>query len=181
MKYKETIPSDIKEGAWDEKTCVRRQSGYTVDETGLPATLKWLPKGTPLALAADGKVKVCKTAKVYEAAAKGATAVKVEKGHLFAVGDTIGGSAISAIDTASTDYDKLTVAALGDNAAKDSVLDNGLAANVIGLNYATVELDGQQSCTPTLQAYEIEEDTLPYPVNDAIKAALTSRHAFKLV
>lgn len=181
MKYEEKFPSNIQEGAWDEKTCVRRQGGYVVDEASLPSALKWLPKGTPLALAADGKVKVCKTAKVYETAAKGATSVKVAKGHLFAVGDSIGGSAISAVDTSNTDYDKLTVAALGDNAAKDSVLDNGLSASVIGLNYATVELDGQQSVTPTIQAYEIEEDSLPYPLNDAIKTALTSRHAFKLV
>lgn len=180
MYYKTTPPSDIQEGKWDEKSCVRRQSGFVIDETGLPATLKWLPKGAPLALAADGKVAVCKTAKVYEAAAKSATEIKVAKGHLFATGDSIGGSAISAIDTSAADYDKLTVAALSAKAEAGSVLDDGNAAKVIGLNYATVELDGQQGCTPTLQAYEIEEDTLPYPLSDAIKTALTSRHAFRI-
>ncbi len=180
MYYKETLPTNIQEGNWDEKTCVRRQSGFVVDETGLPSTLKWLPKGAPLAYASDGKVTVCKTAKAYEAAAKSATALKVNKGHLFAVGDTIGGSAISAIDSSNADYDLLTVAALAEKAEAGSVLDDGTASKVIGLNYATVELDGQQGCTPTVQAYEIEEDSLPYPLNDAIKAALTSRHAFKV-
>lgn len=180
MYYKETLPTNIQEGNWDEKTCVRRQSGFTIDETALPSTLKWLPKGAPLALASDGKVTVCKTATVYEAAAKSATEIKVNKGHLFAVGDTIGGSAISAIDTSDSNYDKLTVAALAEKAEQGGVLDDGTASKVIGLNYATVELDGQQGCTPTVQAYEIEEDSLPYPLNDAIKTALTSRHAFKL-
>lgn len=180
MIYKETKPTNIQEGVWDEKSCVRRQSGFNLDQTGLPATLKWLPKGAPLALTASGKVSVCKTAKVYEAATKSATEVKVYKGHLLAVGDSLAGSAISAIDASNADFDKVTVAALAEEADKDAVLDNGNAAKVIGLNYASVELDGMQSCTPTLQAYEIEEDTLPYPINDAIKAALTSRHAFKI-
>ena len=66
MIYKETIPSNIPEGVWDEKSCVRRQSGFTIDQSKLPATLKWLSKGAPLALNSSGKVVLCKTAKVYE-------------------------------------------------------------------------------------------------------------------
>ena len=96
------------------------------------------------------------------------------------VGDTIAGSAISAIDSSNENFDKFTIAALAEKADKGAVLDDGNASKVVGLNYATVELDGMQSCTPTLQAYEIEEETLPYYLNDAIKTALTSRHAFKL-
>ncbi len=180
MMYKETLPSNIQEGAWDEKTCVRRQSGFMVSQSSLPASLRWLPKGAPLALTASGTVSVCKTATVYEAAAKAATELKVSKGHLFQVGDSIAGSAITAIDSSNASYDKLTLAALAEKAEQGAVLDDGTSAKVIGLNYATVELDGQQACTPTVQAYEIDEDTLPYPLNDAIKAALTSRHAFKL-
>jgi hypothetical protein len=180
MIYKETIPSNIPEGVWDEKSCVRRQSGFTIDQSKLPATLKWLSKGAPLALNSNGKVVLCKTAKVYENATKSATEIKVDKNHNFMVGDTIAGSAISAIDSSNENFDKFTIAALAEKADKGAVLDDGNASNVVGLNYATVELDGMQSCTPTLQAYEIEEDTLPYYLNDAIKTALTSRHAFKL-
>lgn len=180
MFYKENLPVNIQEGVWDEKSCVRRQCGYVIDETGLPKGMEWLEKGTPLAIKDDGKVKVCKTAKVYEVAAKSATELKVYKGHLFAVNDKIAGSTISAIDSSNNDFDKLSVSALAEKADKDAVLDDGDAANVIGLNYATVHLDGMQSCTPTLQAYEIEEKTLPYPISNAIKAALTSRHAFKI-
>lgn len=51
---------------------------------------------------------------------------------------------------------------------------------VLGLNYATVKIKGNPSCTVTLQAYEIEEDSLPYAINDTIKEALTCRHAFKV-
>lgn len=180
MFYKESFPSNIQEGKWDEKTCVRRQGGYLVDETAIPSGTKWLPKGAPMSLLASGKVAVCKTAKVYEAAAASATSLKVSKGHLFAVGDKVFGSTISAINSSNADYDVLTISALAKKADKDAVVDDGTAANVIGLNYATIALDGQQSCTPTIQAYEIEEDSLPYPINADIKAALTSRHAFKL-
>lgn len=180
MFYKEKFPENIQEGVWDEKSCVRRQCGYVIDETDLPSEKKWLEKGAPLAIKEDGKVKVCKTAKAYEAAVKSATELKVYKGHLFAVNDKVAGSTISAIDTSNNDYDKLTISELAEKADKDAVLDDGDAAKVIGLNYATVYLDGMQSCTPTLQAYEIEEETLPYPLSDAVKVALTSRHAFKI-
>ena len=180
MIYKVTSPTDIPEGVWDEKSCVRRQSGFMVDETNIPSGMVWLPKGAPLALLANGKVAVCKTAKVYENASNSATELKVYKGHIFKVGDTIAGSAISAIDTSNASFDKLTISALSKAAKANDVLDDGTSAKVIGLNYATVKLDGMQSCTPTLQAYEIEEDKLPYPFNDAIKTALTSRHAFRI-
>lgn len=181
MMYKEKSPSNIQEGVWDEKSCVRRQCGFVVNQDKLPKDLKWLPKGTPLAYdEATDKVKVCKTAKVYENATKSAVSVKVYKGHLLQVNDTIGGSTISAVDTSNANFDTLTVSALAEKVDKDTVLDDGNAAKVVGLNYATIELDGQQSCTPTLQAYEIEEGTLPYPLNDTIKTALTCRHAFKL-
>lgn len=181
MFYKEKYPTNIQEGVWDAETCVRRQGGFVVDESTLPSDIKWLPKGAPLAYnSSTQKVVVCKTAKVYEAAAAQATSLKVEKGHLFKVGDKIGGSAISAINTTNKDFDTLTIAAISAKADKGAVLDDGNASKVVGLNYATIPLDGQQSCTPTLQAYEIEEDTLPYPLNAAIKTALSCRHAFKL-
>lgn len=180
MFYKESTPTNIQEGRWDEKTCVRRQAGYMVDETAIPSGTKWLPKGAPMTLLTSGKVAVCKTATVYENAAASATSLKVEKGHLFAVGDKVAGATISAVNTSANDYDVLTISTLAAKADKGTIVDDGNAANVIGLNYATIALDGQQSCTPTIQAYEIEEDSLPYPLTAGIKEALTSRHAFKL-
>lgn len=181
MDYQEINSNVIQEGVWDEKTCVRRMGGYDIDKTNLPSDLKYLPKGAVLGFnSTTGKVYVIKTVKVAEAALSGATTIKIAKNSLVAVGDTLDGNEITAIDKSNTDYDALTVTAISADIAKDAVLADGNAANAIGLNYATVKIDGNPTCTPTVQAYEIEEDTLPYPVNDTIKTALTCRHAFKL-
>lgn len=180
MEYKEITPTSIQEGVWNEKTCVRRTAGFDIDKTNLPSDMKYLPKGAALALDSTGlKVVLVKTAKVTENAASGATSMKVGKNHALIVGDVIGGSAISAI-AQGTDYDTLTVEALGADVNAGSVVSDANGAKTIGLNYATVKLDAYPSCTPTIQAYEIEEDTLPYPVNDEIKAALTCRHDWKI-
>lgn len=180
MYYKETTPQNLPDGLWDEHSCVRRQGGYDLDKENLPASLKWLLKGAPLAfVSATGKVKLVKTAKVVAAAAKSDTTLKIEDNGLFAVGEKIAGSTISAIEVADG-VATLTVSALGAAVKIGDVVDDGNADAVIGLNYAAVKIEGEPSCTPTLQAYEIEETSLPYPVNAAIKTALTSRHAFKI-
>lgn len=181
MEYREKFPSSIKEGVWNEKTCVRRTAGFDIDKTNLPADMKYLPKGAPLALDATGlKVVLVKTAKTVAVAESGATSVKVDKDHALVVGDVVAGSEISQIDASNDEYDILTVSALGEEVAAGTVIADANAEKVIGLNYATVKLDSYPSCTLTIQAYEIEEDTLPYPVNDAIKTALTSRHDWRI-
>lgn len=178
MEYKYTIPTNIVEGVWDEKSCIRRTSGFSLDATNLPSSMGWLPKGAPLALnSTKTKAVLVKTAKVYEDATSSAS-VKVYKNHALIVGDVIGGQAVSAIDAANANYDVLTMAA-AITASSGEVLSESNGSSVIGLNYATVKIDSYPSVTPTLQAYEIEEDSLPYAINDAIKTALTVRHAFK--
>ena len=180
MDYKINQGSTIQEANWDEKTCVRRQGGYSIDASSLPSDLAYLPKGAVLALTSADTVSLVKTAVANVDAKAAATSLKVDKGHLLKVGDTIAGSTISAINTTNSDYDTLTVSALAADVKKGDVVADGNVDNVIGLNYATVKIDSFPTCTVTVQAYEIEEDTLPYPVNDAIKAALTSRHAWKV-
>lgn len=178
MFLKKTKPDSIKEALWWEERCIRRQGGYDLDTSNLPDSAKWLPKGTVLKFnATSGKCSVVKSAKVTEAAAKGATTVKVEKNSFFAVGDKVAGSAISAI-TKSEGYDTLTVAALSD-ALKigDTVTDFDTENDVvIGFNYDTfpIDKDAAQQVTPTLQVMEVEEDSLPYPINDDIKKALNA-------
>lgn len=179
MEYKVINPTTIQEGVWNEKTCVRRQAGFDIDKTNLPADMKYLPKGAVLALGSGLKVVLVKTAKVNADAAQSATTLKVEKGHALVVGDTIAGSAISKI-VAGTEFDTLTIAALGTAVKTGDVVADANATKAIGLNYATVKLDDMPSCTVTVQAYEIEEDTLPYPVNNDIKEALTSRHDWRI-
>lgn len=178
MFLKKTKPDSIKEALWWEEHCIRRQGGYDLDTTSLPSTAKWMPKGAVLKFdATSGKCSVVKSAKVVEAVAKSATTVKVEKGSFFAVGDKIAGSAISAI-TNGDSYDTLTVAALSDALNIGDTVTDYDAENdvVIGFNYDTfpIDKDAAQQVTPTLQVMEVEEDSLPYPINDDIKKALNA-------
>lgn len=179
MHYNRKSAEVVKEGHWDEKSCVRRVGGYDIDKTNLPAGTQYLPKGAVLSFQpSTGSVKVLKTAKVHSNANKSATSVQVEKGHILVVGDVLNGSTISAIEVGA-EFDTLTISELGAAVKVGDVIAEN-ASNVCGLNYATVKLDDMPSCTPTLQAYEIEEESLPYPVNAAIKEALTVRHAWAL-
>lgn len=173
-----TKPEDIQEAVWLEEQCLRRQGGYTLDRTNLPSSLKWLPKGATLKLSGDGKGNaiVVKTAKVAEKAEKQATTLKIASGSLFKVGDKIAGATISAIASADG-VDTLTVSALANEAAKGAVVSDfdKTKDTVLGFSYDTLDLRDPESeipCTPTLQVMEVEEDSLPYPINDDIKTAL---------
>ena len=96
------------------------------------------------------------------------------------MGDKIAGSVISAIDTSNEDYDALTVGALAAKVDKDVVANDDNVDNILGICYATTKMDSYPSVTYTIQAYEIEESTLPFPINDTIKEKLTTRHHFAL-
>lgn len=167
-----TKPEDIKEALWLEEQCLRRQGGYDLDRTNLPATLKWVAKGTVLRLVTGGKAQVVKTAK----ADKAATALKIASGSLFQVGDKIAGATISAIASADG-VDTLTVSALDNAVAKDAIVsDYDKTKDVLlGFSYDTLDVRDQESsiaATPTLQVMEVEEDSLPYPINDEIKEGI---------
>lgn len=173
-----TKPEDIQEAVWLEEQCLRRQGGYMLDRTNLPSSLKWLPKGATLKLSGDGKGNaiVVKTAKVAEKAEKQATTLKIASGSLFMVGDKIAGATISAITSADS-VDTLTVSALANEAAEGAVVSDFDKTKdiILGLSYDTLDLRDHESeipCTPTLQVMEVEEDSLPYPINDEIKEGI---------
>ena len=173
-----TKPEDIQEAVWLEEQCLRRQGGYMLDRTNLPSSLKWLPKGATLKLSGDGKGNaiVVKTAKVAEKAEKQATTLKIASGSLFKVGDKIAGATISAIASADS-VDTLTVSALANEAAEGAVVSDFDKTKdiILGLSYDTLDLRDPESeipCTPTLQVMEVEEDSLPYPINDEIKEGI---------
>lgn len=174
----------VQEAQWDVKSCVRCIAGATLDMSNLPAGIKRLPKGTPLRLTDARKAIAIKTATVVTAAAKDATTLEIAKGSLFVVGDNIAGSTITAIDTTGEDKDVLTIGALSKAVAKDAIVDDGNIASIIGLQYATVKFtdpnDRFPSVTWTIQAYEIREETLPFPLSADAKTALTSRHHWAL-
>ena len=71
----------------------------------------------------------------------------------------------------------MTVSALDNAVAKDAVVsDYDKTKDVIlGFSYDTLDVRDQESsiaATPTLQVMEVEEDSLPYPINDEIKAGI---------
>lgn len=173
-----TKPEDIKEALWLEEQCLRRQGGYDLDSTNLPATLKWVAKGTVLRLVTGGKAQVVKTAKVTERAEKSATTLKIASGSLFKVGDKIAGATISAI-ASSDGVDTLTVSALDNAVAANAIVsDYDKTKDVLlGFSYDTLDVRDQESsiaATPTLQVMEVEEDSLPYPINEDIKLGINA-------
>lgn len=168
---------------WDVKSCVRCIAGLSFDKTCLPSGMEFLPKGAVLAsklTSAGYKAVLVKTAVVQANAAKDATTLNVLKGHALIVGDKVAGSTISAIDTSNEGYDALTVGALAKAVTKDTVVNDDNVDNILGLNYCRTKMDAYPSVTYTVQAYEIMESTLPYPINDTIKEKLTSRHHYAL-
>ena len=173
-----TKPEDIKEALWLEEQCLRRQGGYDLDRTNLPATLKWVAKGTVLRLVNGGKAQVVKTAKAVEKADKSATTLKIASGSLFKVGDKIAGATISAI-ASSDGVDTLTVSALDNAVAANAIVsDYDKTKDVLlGFSYDTLDVRDQDSsiaATPTLQVMEVEEDSLPYPINEDIKLGINA-------
>lgn len=178
MYLKKTVPTDIKEGSWWEEQCIVRQGGYDLDQSNLPADLKWLPKGTVVKLGTGGKAIVVKTAKVTEKASTSTKTVKLAPGSLFKEGDTIGGKKIASIArTATLDTVTLSAALDADINANDIVTDYDKAKDVLlGFTYATKELDkdASQQVEPTLRVMEVEEASLPYPINADIKAGLNA-------
>lgn len=188
MFFHKSASVNIKEAMWWEEHCIRRQGGYDLDKSNLPDSFRWLAKGTVLKFdAATGKAVVVKSAKVVEDAAKGATAIKVEHTGLLNVGDTLGGNAITAIATDGT-TDTLTVAATT-TALKsgDVISDYDPKKDVLlGMAYETNDLRDNDNpfVTPTLEAVEIEKDSLPIPVNDDIISGLNKpgygKHLFRI-
>lgn len=178
MYLKKTVPTDIKEALWWEEHCIVRQGGYDLDQGNLPAGLKWLPKGTVVKLTSAGKAAVVKTAKVTEKATSGTKTVKVASGSLIAAGDTLAGNKVASVATGTTtDTITLSTATTTDIEA-NSVISDFDADNdtILGFTYATKEIDADTSQTvePTLQAVEVEEESLPYPINDEIKKGLNA-------
>lgn len=136
----------------------------------------------------DGLYRVIKTARVTEAAAVDATAIKVGKNHLFAVGDfvTVGGELegasdqIAAIDKSNPGYDVITVAATIGAAAKGSVLvqakDKQAAGAailpfdgevVLTMNKVDLTVANQQS--GLLVRGTVNESCMPFPIDKGVK------------
>lgn len=176
-------PTDIQEALWWEETCIRRQGGYDLLTTNLPAGTRWLPKGTLVELdTSTGKAKVVKTAVVTANAAKDATSLSIVENPLIKVGDSLAGSEISAIST-DNGVSTLTVAALSGAVSKDDVVTTATSSSkILGFTYETIDLMDNDfpQVAVTLRVFEIEEDSLPQPLNDTIKGWIGPLHQFKI-
>lgn len=178
MFFKKVKPTSIKEASWWEEMCVRRQGGYDLDQSNLPTGLKWLPKGAVVKLGTGGKAVVIKSAKVAERAASAAKTVKLSAGSLYKEGDTIGGKKIASIVRAESGDTVTLTAELDAELAEGAVVtDYDKSKDILlGFAYATKELDpdAAQVVEPTLRVMEVEEDSLPYPINSDIKEGLNA-------
>lgn len=177
MFYKDSSLNVIKEAVWDEKSLVARQGGYTLDKDNIPSDLRQIAKGTPISITAGGATLI-KTAKVYEAADKGATSIKIEKGSAVVTGDSLAGVKVTAV-AQSDSYDTLSVEALSEALEAGDVINSEISGTA-ALVVATVANQGTPDLAATLAVYEIEEGSLPYPINDTVKAALGALHVFKI-
>lgn len=187
MFFHRSTATEIKEGVWWEEHCVRRLGGYDVDTDNLPATLRWLPKGTVFKFdASTGKVQVVKSAKVAADAAVGATEIKLEENYLIDVGDTLSGNAVTAVSTADG-VTTITVAATKSKYTTGDVLTDYDKSKdtLLGLSYSTNDLLDNEypQADVTLECVEIEKDSLPYPVNDDIIEGLNKygKHLFRVL
>lgn len=140
----------------------------------------------------NGVWHVVKTALVAEAAAEAATAIKVAKNHLFAIGDfvTVGGALdgasdkITAIDKTNVAYDVITLAATIGAATVGKVLVGVVEKAAAGK--ATLAVDGSElaitinkvdltvanQSTGLMVRGTISEGNMPFPLDDGLKAKM---------
>lgn len=180
------------------------QGGGTIARSDLAGAIfagRKLDELPPLVIVAvdetTGVYHVLKTAAVQAVAAADAVAYQVKKNHLFAVGDavTIGGDfakaadVIAAIDKSNPIFDKITLAGTIGAAAVGEVLVQAKAKAAVGAAvplYGTisselpvtmnkVNLTVANQSSGLLVRGTINGKTMPFPVDAAIKARLTTQ------
>lgn len=140
----------------------------------------------------NGGYRVIKTALVTEALEAEGTTIKVNKSHLFAVGDfvTVGGDLkgasdkITAIDKSNAGYDVITLEAKIDAAKVGQVLVGvkekttaGKATLVTGSSELVITLSkvdltvANQSCGLMVRG-TISEGNMPFPIDAGLKALM---------
>ncbi|MFE2860971.1 hypothetical protein [Sphingobacterium multivorum] len=125
------------------------QGGFTLDASNL-ALGTIVGRGTVIQFdEATRSAKVVKTAKVVENATATATAYKVAKGSLFAVGGKFGGKVIASIDTTDANFDSVTVdATIGTAQKVGDVIVEEATTDYVGLNYLEFKVhDGDNEVT----------------------------------
>jgi hypothetical protein len=189
MQY-DLNPQENERELWSQETTYRYIGGFNLNDSDIPDGAK-LPPLAPLAIDfTTRKAKVCKTAKVVEAAAAGATTLKVAKGSFIIVGTVLGTGAassagagtVSAIDKSNTGYDLLTVSAttatlaVGDVIIETSAAGGTTPKNVANaLNYSWVKQEAGATLAAVGQAYEIKLSKLYLPLGSKEQASLKAQ------
>lgn len=191
MEYSFTAPQKRAKELWQEKTVHVLSGGFNIVGFENFAALGYLPKGIALSVNHAARTATpIKGAQVFEAVAADGTAVKVKKttpGLLFIAGDPIGTAAasttVASVDKSNAAYDVINltaaVGALSVGTNLFTVLAGGGAGKTLkttGLCYADVKYKaGKQNCDVVIQAYEVMNAYLPYPLTDTQKTELTGR------
>lgn len=187
MEYNVTQPGKVRKEIWNEKTVHVLSGGFNIVGFLSFAALGFLPKGIPLFL--DHTLRTATPIKgAVLTLALGATdeTAQVKKGHVFAVGDFIGNATkavtIEGINTSNAAYDVITlseaIGAVSVGGTLFSATEEG-AAKVLkatALNYADVKWKvSKAACSAVIQAYEVRNSLLPYPLTATQISELTSR------
>lgn len=125
------------------------QGGFTLDKSNVSVGTK-VGRGAVIQFnEADRSAKLVKTARVVEAATGTATAYKVAKGSLFAVGGKFGGKTIASIDTTDANFDLVTVdATIGTAQKVGDIVVEDTTTEYIALNEHEFEVhDGDVTVT----------------------------------
>jgi len=168
--------------------------GGLISRKDLQGEISELPPGVVVVKDEKGLYQVLKTAKMQAAAAANATVYQVEKNHVFKTGDavTVGGdfakaaNVISAIDKSDVKFDKLTLAgtigaaAVGDvlvlakgaAAAGSAVPKYGDKTSELAVTMNKVDLTVANQSSGLLIRGTVNEKTMPYPVDSAIKGRM---------
>jgi len=192
LKYNVTQPAARENEPWDEKTVHRLKGGFNIVNFDQFALAGWLPKAIPLAIDYVARTATpIKGGVLHTAVAAGDTEMRLLKNisgnPLFAVGDFIGNATkavlITQVDKSNGAYDRFVLSeAFGSAITVGGTVLSGTeaGANKIpkanAMNYAPVKWEsGKQACTGVIQAYEVRNKFLPYPLTDTQKTELTSR------
>lgn len=192
LKYNVITPAARENEIWDERTVHRLSGGFNIVGFDQFALSGWLPKGIPLSL--DHVARTATPIKggiLQTAVAAVDTQMKLLKTAnnqpLFAVGDYIGNATnavlVTAVDKSNEAYDLITLSgafgsiiAIGGTVLSASAAGASKILKAHALNYAPVKWEsGKQACSAVIQAYEVRNGFLPYPLTTTQQSELTSR------
>ncbi|MDR0266037.1 MAG: hypothetical protein LBJ04_22680 [Sphingobacterium sp.] len=125
------------------------QGGFTLDKSNVSVG-NTIGRGTVIQFdEANRSAKVVKTARVVENATASATAYKVAKGSLFAVGGKFGGKTIVSVDKTDANFDLVTVdATIGTAQKVGDVIVEDSTNEFVALNYVEFKVhDGDNEVT----------------------------------